>query len=225
MSVYQLDIYRLSSMTAKNLLMSGVIEQEPSSITELDGSIILEYETWHGSPEPEFELFLAKEETWLYACQDNDGECFIDDTHAPCYWKNDLVISKDPDGNEYLEWQVADDELTELTMADIALIGVVPDIDDIRDAIANNFKVDISEVMLGDKKRLECRSGKNVVTIGISTYSCYDQKGEKFISSFYDNMAEHSGHSIYISENTVASVVKSLEEYLPKREASQLTLF
>ena len=104
MSVYSLDIYRLPAENARRVLKNFSIR--PIAASEFgDGSIVLEYETWHGFPYDEFEKCAGKCTNYLYLYVDNDACCYIDATKAIPDWEEDLDLHFTEEGLESFSWK------------------------------------------------------------------------------------------------------------------------
>ena len=93
MSVYQYDVIRCEKDLAKKILTSTEIE--PDTITRMDdGSIYLSWETWHGSPFPDFENLLDDNTPWLYAVENNDLEVWFEKSScAPKHWEDEICVT------------------------------------------------------------------------------------------------------------------------------------
>ena len=100
MSVYQYDVLRTNKKFAKKILHNISKEYlDPkvlSCVQMKDDSVILTWETWHGSPFPDFEKLLTKNRQWLYATEYNDGTAEIQNQYAKEQWKDSCeIVCKD----------------------------------------------------------------------------------------------------------------------------------
>ena len=106
MSAYQYDLIRTNKEFAKQIIDS--IDEEFQNCNILlctkmkDDSVVLEWATWHGSPFPDFERLLNKDNQWLYAVEYDDGTAEIQDQYAKEEWKSSYEIV-DNDGTEMVD--------------------------------------------------------------------------------------------------------------------------
>lgn len=114
MSFFEHAIFRGSASAAKNFVDSAQYEPDCISLTD-DGSIVLEYETYHGTPYEEF----PETGYWMKAYANEDGDSEIIEDHANPEWAGDLYVDE-TDVMPILTWTKFGKGITEKELAELA---------------------------------------------------------------------------------------------------------
>ena len=116
MSVYQFDLIRTDKELASKILKAvdkySLKEDTLLCVRMKDDSIVLSWETWHGSPFPDFaQLLTDNRHKWLYAAEYDDGTAMIYDHHSDVRWRESLDIVK-VDGIENIQIKEFGEEIS-----------------------------------------------------------------------------------------------------------------
>lgn len=114
MSVYQYDVIRCDKDLALKILTATDIK--PDFITKMyDDSIYLSWETWHGSPFPDFEYLLTQDVPYLYGGENEGLEAWCElSSLAPKHWEDEVCVTDE--GFDFIKHgtKISLDELKEM---------------------------------------------------------------------------------------------------------------
>ena len=114
MSFFEHAIFRGSASAAKSVVDSAQCEPTCIAVCD-DGSVVLEFETYHGTPYEDF----PESGFWMKAYANESDDSEIIDHAAKPEWKDDLTI-EESDVMPILTWKAFGKGITEAELAELA---------------------------------------------------------------------------------------------------------